>query len=56
MARKQVEDAELAIQQEQEDMWAAEIVGETARKPESTFEERLNTIRARLSNLASSDK
>jgi len=54
-ARKQVEDAEAAVQQEQDDMPHAEIAGLTSREPEKTFEDMLVAIRDILSNLASSD-
>jgi len=43
-ARKRVEDAEAAVQQEQDDMTHAEIVGLTPREPEKTFEERMAAI------------
>jgi len=51
MATKQVEDAETAIEQEQEDMRNAEKAGLTAKKPEITFEEILNAIGDSLSEL-----
>jgi len=54
-ARKRVEDAEPAVQQEQDDMTQAEIAGLTSRKPEKTFEEMLVAIGDSLSDLASSD-
>jgi len=54
-ARKRVEDAEAAVQQEQDDMTHAELAGLTSRKPEKTFEEMLVAIGDSLSNLASSD-
>jgi len=54
-ARKQVEDAEAAVQQEQEDIKHAEIVGLTTREPKKTFEEIMVAIRVSLSDLASSD-
>ena len=54
-ARKQVEDAEAAVQQEQDDMTQAEIAGLTSREPEKTFEEMLVAIGDSLSDLASSD-
>jgi hypothetical protein len=54
-ARKRVEDAEAAVQQELDDMTHAEIAGMTSREPEKTFEEMLVAIRASLSDLASSD-
>ena len=55
VARKRVEDAEAAVQQEQDDMTQAEIPGLTSRKPEKTFEEMLVAIGDSLSDLASSD-
>jgi hypothetical protein len=54
-ARKRVEDAEAAVQQEQDDMVHTEIAGLTSRKPEKTFEEMMAAIRDSLSDLASSD-
>jgi len=54
-ARKRVEDAEAAVQQEQDDMTHAEIMGLTPREPEKTFEERMAAIGDSLSDLASSD-
>ena len=54
-ARKRVEDAEAAVQQEQDDMTHAELAGLTSRKPEKTFEEMLIAIGDSLSDLASSD-
>jgi hypothetical protein len=54
VGRKQVQDAENAIMQE-EDMRNAEIEGLTIRMPEKTFQVRLNAIRDRLSDLARSD-
>jgi len=54
-ARKRVEDAEAAVQQKQDDLKAAEIVGLTYREPEKTFEEMLVTLGDILSDLASSD-
>jgi len=54
-ARKRVEDAEAAVQQEQDDMTHAEIAGLTSSEPETTFEEMLVAIGDRLSDLASSD-
>ena len=55
VAKTRVEDAETAIQQEQDDMRNVEKVGLTTTKPETTFEEMLNTIGDSLCNLASSD-
>jgi len=40
-ARKRVEDAEAAVQQEQDDMPHAEIAGLTSREREKTFQEML---------------
>jgi len=54
-ARKRVEDAEAAVQQEQDDMMHAELVGLTSRQPQKTFEEMLVAIADSLSDLASSD-
>jgi len=54
-ARKRVEDAEAAVQQEQDDMTHAEIAGLTCREPGKTFEEMLVAIGDSLSDLASSN-
>jgi hypothetical protein len=54
-ARKLVEDAEAAVQQEPDDMTQAEMVRLTSREPEKTFEEMLVAIGASLSDHASSD-
>jgi len=54
-ARKRVDDAEAAVQQEQDDMTHAEIAGLTPREPEKTFEEMMAAIGDSLSDLASSD-
>jgi len=54
-ARKRVEDAEAAVQQQQDDMTHAEIVGLMSRESEKTFEEMLVAIGDSLSDLASSD-
>jgi len=54
-ARRRVEDAEAAVQQEQDDMTHAEMTGSTSRVPEMTFEEMLVAMRDSLSDLASSD-
>jgi len=54
-ARKWLKDAEAAVQQEQDDMTHAEIVGLASRKPGKTFEEMLVAIGNSLSDLASSD-
>jgi len=55
LARMQVQDAETAIRQEQEDIKNAEKAGSTNKKPEKTYQEMLNAIRDGLNNLASSD-
>jgi hypothetical protein len=54
-ARKRVEDAEAAVQQEQDDMTHAEIAGLTSREHKKMFEEMLVAIGDSLSDLASSD-
>jgi len=54
-ARKRVEDAEAAVQQELDDMTHAAITGLTPREPEKTFEEMMAAIGDSLSDLASSD-
>jgi hypothetical protein len=54
-ARKRVEDAEAAVQQEQDDMTHTKIVGLMSREPEKTFEEMLVGIGDALSDLTSSD-
>jgi len=54
-ARKRAEDAEAAVQQEQDDMMYAELAGSTSRKRGKTFEEILVAIADSLSDLASSD-
>jgi DNA-directed RNA polymerase specialized sigma subunit len=54
-ARKRVEAAEAAVQQEQDDMTQAEIAGTTFREPEKMVEEMLVAIGYSLSDLASSD-
>ena len=54
-ARMPVEDAEAAVQQEQEDTRKAENVGLTDREPEKTFQEIMVAIGDSLSDLASSD-
>jgi hypothetical protein len=54
-ARKRVEDAEAAVQQEQDDMAYVEISGLTSREPEKTFEEMMAAIGDSLSDLASSN-
>jgi len=55
VATKQVEDAETAINPEQDDMRNAEKAGLTTTKPETQFREMLNAIRYSLSALASSE-
>jgi len=54
-ARKRVEDAEAAVQKDQDAMTHAEVAGLTSRKPEKSFEGMLVTIGDSLSDLASSD-
>jgi len=54
-ARKQVEHAEEAVQQEHEDMEHAEIAGLTTREPEKTLEEMMVAIGDTLSDLACSN-
>ena len=54
-ARKRVEDAEAAVQHEQEDMRNAENMGLTKGEPEKTFTAMMVAIRDSLSDLASSD-
>jgi len=55
VARKRVQAAETAIMKEHEDISNAKKVGLTTRKPKKTFDEMLNAIGDRLSNLACSD-
>jgi len=55
VARKQVEDAETAIEQKQDDMRNAENAGLTASKPETTFKQMMNAIGDSLSDLACCD-
>jgi len=55
VARKQVDDADTAIMQEQEDQTNAENGGLTTRKPEKTFEVMLNTIGDSHRDLVCSD-
>jgi hypothetical protein len=43
-ARKRVEDAEAAVQQEQDDMAHAEFAGLTSREPKQTFGEMMAAI------------
>jgi len=54
-ARKRVEHAEEAVQQEQDDMTLADIAGLTPTEPEKTFEQMMAAIRDSLSHLARSD-
>jgi len=54
-ARKRVEDAEAAVQQEQEDSKNAEKAGLTNFECEKRFEEMMVAIEDSLSDLASSD-
>jgi hypothetical protein len=54
-ARNRVEDAEAAVQQEQDDMTHGEIAGLTPKEPEMTFEVMKAAIGDSLSDLASSD-
>jgi hypothetical protein len=54
-ARKHVEDAKAAVQQEQDDLKYAEIAGFTNKEPQSTGEEILIAIGDSLSDLASSN-
>jgi len=54
-ARKRVEDAEAAVQQEQDNMTHAEIAGLTPRAPEKTVVEMMAAIGDSLSDLASSN-
>ena len=54
-ARKRVEDAEAAVQQEQNHMTHAELVGLTSRKPAKTLEEMLVAIGHSVSDLACPD-
>jgi len=54
-ARKRVEDAEAAVQQEQYDMTHDEIAGLTSREPGKTFQGMLVAIADSLSDLARSE-
>jgi hypothetical protein len=54
-AGKRFKDTEVAVQQEQDDMMHAEIMGLTSREPEKTLEEMLVAIGDSPSHLASSD-
>jgi len=54
-ATKRVEDAEAAVQQEQEDMKHAEIVGFTSREHKNTFNGMMVAIGDSVSGLATSD-
>jgi DNA-directed RNA polymerase specialized sigma subunit len=55
VARKRVEDAEAAVQQEQDDMTHAEIAELMSIEPEKTFAEMLVAIGISLSDVASSN-
>jgi len=55
VARKRVEEAEAAVEQEQDDTKHAEIAGLRYRQPEKTFEEMLVAIGDSLSDHASSN-
>jgi len=56
VARKPlVEDAETAINQEQENIRSAESGGLISKEPKQTLEEMLDAIGDSLSNLASAD-
>jgi len=54
-ARKQLEDAEAAVQQEQEETRKAENTGLMLREAENTFQEMMVAIGESLSDLAGSD-
>jgi hypothetical protein len=54
-ARKRVEDAEAAVEQEQDDMTHTGFAGLTSREPEMMFEEMLVAIGDSLSDLACSN-
>jgi len=54
-ARKRVDDAEAPVQQEEDDMKHAEIVGLTNRESEKTFGKMMVAVGATLSDLASSN-
>jgi len=54
-ARMQVEDAEAAVQREQQDMKHAEIAGSMTTEAEMTFQEMMVAIGDTLSDLASSN-
>jgi len=54
-ARKQVEDEEAAVQQEQDDMTHAEITELTPTEPDKPFQDMIAAIGDSLSDLASSD-
>jgi hypothetical protein len=54
-ARKRVEDAEAAVQQDQDDMMWADIAGLTSREPNKTFEEMLVAIGDSMSDHACSN-
>jgi len=54
-ARKRVEDAQAAVQHEQDDIVHAEIAGFMSREPEMTFDGMMAAIGDCLSDLATSD-
>ena len=54
-ARKQVEDAEAAVQHEQEDMRKVEYLGLMNREPEQTFQKMMVAMGDSVSDLATSD-
>jgi hypothetical protein len=55
VARTRIQDAERPIMHEPKDMTTADSTRVTTRKPETTFEEMLNTMRDSLSDLVASD-
>jgi len=55
VARKRVEDAQIAIRKEPKDMISADNVGLTTREPKSLFEEMMIAIGDSLSDVPSSD-
>ena len=55
-ARMRDEDAEAAVQQEEEDMNHAEIAGLTTQELKQTFDEMMLPVGGSLSDLASSDE
>jgi len=54
-ARKQVEDAEVAVQQEQKDIWNVGNAGLMTREPEMKWQEKIIAIRENLLDFTSSD-